>query len=57
MTGINIKRAFVDIDGNGKLMSGRIAARRENKGLIYVMIDNDPEFDDWYNEDQVSEIL
>lgn len=52
---INLKRAFVDVNGKGRLLSGRIAARRDS-GKVFVLIDNDARFDEWYEMDLVSEV-
>ena len=51
-----LKKAFVYVEAKGKLFTGVIAARRENKGLVYVMITDNPELDDWYTVESVKEI-
>lgn len=52
---ITLKRASVNV-GTGDKVTGRIAARRENKGLVYVMVDNNPALDNWYTVTDVEEI-
>lgn len=50
------KRAFVDVDGEGRLKCGQIMARNDKRNLIYVVIDDDPTLDNWYNKKNVSEL-
>lgn len=54
MITVNPKRAFVDVDGRGSLMSGRIVARRDSR--VFVLVDRDSNLDEWYAADVVSEL-
>lgn len=54
MITVTPKRAFVDVNGKGRLLSGRIVARRDSK--VFVLVDNDDRFDDWYTTELISEV-
>lgn len=52
---VKIKSAFVDVDGKGQLMSGRIVARR-GEDKVFILVDSDASLDEWYDVSTVSEL-